>query len=58
MGVIEMSEYESLRIKICENCQKIDLFNLNNSTYSKTMINRLKIENTKLKDKLKELKKV
>ena len=51
-----MSEYESLKIKMCENCQKIDLFNLNNSTYSEIMINRLKIENIKLKDKLNELK--
>ncbi len=51
-----MKEYESLMHKVYENHQKIELYTLNNNTYSKTMINRLKIENTKLKDKLSELK--
>ncbi len=53
-----MSEIESLRCRIYENHQKIDLFNLNSSTYSRITINRLKKENIRLKDKLDKLKKV
>ena len=44
-----MSKIENLRVKLFENIQKIQLFELNNSTYSKITINKLKKENIKLK---------
>ena len=50
-----MSEIESLRCKINENVQRIELFKLINDEYSEITINHLKKENVKLKEMLRKL---
>lgn len=50
-----MSKRESLRYRINENNQKIQLFELNNNTYSELTIKHLRIENIKLKELMRKM---